>query len=164
MSGWRKVHPGCPGWWECGYPCQGCSSWAVSRGCVGKLKGNEMSEGGREQSQAGEALRLLRSSSERRGWCEETRVRLRIINVRRGSAPLGHLLESFDCGQNFANLNCWAFRRTGSPSSPVQGYLVPLPWVKHWVPLPLLLRDRVSELNKSSLPMWVVEGHPQGNK
>lgn len=50
--------------------------------------------------------------------------------MRRGSAPLGHLLESFDCGQNFANLNYWAFRRTGSPSSPVQGYLVPLPWVK----------------------------------
>lgn len=113
MSGWGKVHPGCPGCWECGYPCQGCSSWGVSRGCVGKLKGSKLSGGGREESQAGEALRLLRSSSEQRGWCEETRVRLGIINVRRGSAPLGHLLESFDCGQNFANLNCWAFRRAG---------------------------------------------------
>lgn len=103
-----------PRLWECGYPSQGCSSWGVSWGRVGKLKGNKLSGGGREETQAGEALRLLRSSSECRGWCRETQVRLRIINVRRGSASLGHLLESFGWGQNFANLNFWAFRRAGS--------------------------------------------------
>lgn len=148
-----------PRLWECGYPSQGCSSWGVSWGRVGKLKGNKLSGGGREETQAGEALRLLRSSSECRGWCRETQVRLRIINVRRGSASLDHLLESFGWGQNFANLNFWAFRRAGSHLLHKTGHLVPLPWVKVLGAVASAAQGlclyRVSELNKSILLMWV---------
>lgn len=150
--------PWLPRLWECGFPWQGCFSWGVSWVCGGKLKGNKLSGGGRGETQAGEALRLLRSSSQQRGWCGETRVRLRIINVRRGSAPLGHLLESFDWGQNFVNPNCWAFRRAGSHLLLDWGHLVPLAWVKVLgaiasAALGLCLYG-VPELNKSSLPMW----------
>lgn len=121
--------------------------------CVGKLKENKLSEGGREETQTGGALRLLRSSSEQRGWCGETQVRLRIINVRRGSAPLGHLLESFDWGQKFANPNCWAFRRAGSHLLPRLGPS----GAPHLGAIAPAAQDlcvyRVPELNKSSLPM-----------
>lgn len=61
---------------------------------------------------------------------EKRGVRLRIINVRRGSAPLGHLLESFDWARTLQISTAGLSEGLGATSSPEQGHLVPLPWVK----------------------------------
>lgn len=50
--------------------------------------------------------------------------------MRRGSAPLGQLLESFGWCQKFASPNCQACRRAGGYLSPEERCLVPPPWAK----------------------------------
>lgn len=82
--------------------------------------------------------------------------------MRRGSAPLGHLLESFDSLTGARTLQiptAGLSEGLGAISFPRLGHLVPLPWMKVLGAVASAAQGlclyRVPELNKSSLPMWV---------